>query len=197
MPTQLITNCIVLALALTCFASFTWSISRFFRRDRSMPTRMRILSASGLLGMILQCAGIVTITKADPLRLCIAMAAYILSLTVFWWALATTWSIRLPIAFTLRIPEYIIRDGPYQLVRHPIYSAYLLAWSAGALAIAAWWPWLIVIAMAVQYFIAIRHEEREFLTSSIANAYQQYRETRGMLLPNPLKLLLANIGSPL
>jgi protein-S-isoprenylcysteine O-methyltransferase Ste14 len=79
--------------------------------------------------------------------------------------------------------------GPYRLVRHPIYAAYLLAWCAGA-AIAGQ-PWLLapVLGMGLFYVSAARQEETSFLASAFAIPYSEYRRRTGMFVPKVTGLL--------
>jgi len=68
-------------------------------------------------------------------------------------------------------------------VRHPLYLAYLLAWLAGGIGIGAWWAWIVLPTMGAQYFRAISHEERQFLTGPLPADYHAYRSRTGMLFP--------------
>ena len=68
----------------------------------------------------------------------------------------------------------------YKLVRHPLYSGFILSFfaiphmSAGHL--------LLAVGMLGYILIAIGHEERD-LTDVFGPAYQDYRGRVGMLLP--------------
>jgi len=60
-------------------------------------------------------------------------------------------------------PAALTTAGPYRLVRHPIYAAYLLAWCGGAIISAQFWLLGAVICMGCFYLSAAWQEERMFL----------------------------------
>jgi protein-S-isoprenylcysteine O-methyltransferase Ste14 len=74
-------------------------------------------------------------------------------------------------------------------LRHPIYSAYLLAWIAAPLATGQFWLLLPAAAMGCLYYRAARQEENSFLTSSFAPRYKDYQERTGMFLPRIVRSL--------
>src|SRR5262249_17801359 len=77
-------------------------------------------------------------------------------------------------------PE-LVTSGPYATVRHPIYSAILLALSGTALALNLWW--FVAVAAALAYFsFAARREERTML-AAFPREYPAYRERTKMIVP--------------
>ena len=82
------------------------------------------------------------------------------------------------------LPEQrVIRDGPYRLVRHPLYLAAFLIWLALALAFAS--PvalGLTLLYVIPGYVIYIRAEE-EMLLAQLGDAYRSYQHDVGMLFP--------------
>ncbi len=77
-------------------------------------------------------------------------------------------------------PE-LVTSGPYQLVRHPIYSGILLAMLGTALAIAYYW--LIAVAVIGAYFVYSARVEERIMSSSFPEAYPGYRMRTKMLIP--------------
>jgi protein-S-isoprenylcysteine O-methyltransferase Ste14 len=77
-------------------------------------------------------------------------------------------------------PE-LVTSGPYQLVRHPIYSGVLVAGIGTALALD--WSWLIAVALAGIYFVYSATIEERNLTEQFPNAYPVYRRSTKMLVP--------------
>ena len=121
----------------------------------------------------------------------VAALLYLWSLGLFWWAIQTNSTARLSAAFSDDLPAHLVEDGPYRFIRHPFYSSYVLAWSAGTVATARWWLLLTVAVMVIIYWKAAAIEEEKFSRSALAEEYQKYRERTAWLLPNPMKLLLA------
>ena len=74
-------------------------------------------------------------------------------------------------------------QGPYRLIRHPFYTSYLLAWTAGYFASGSAWSILTVVAMVVLYKRAADLEERKFEVSKLRNSYAQYRQEVGQFVP--------------
>jgi protein-S-isoprenylcysteine O-methyltransferase Ste14 len=77
-------------------------------------------------------------------------------------------------------PE-LVTSGPYQLVRHPIYSGILVAGIGTAVALS--WSWLIAVALAGIYFVYSAAIEEHNLTEQFPDAYPQYRRSTKMLMP--------------
>jgi protein-S-isoprenylcysteine O-methyltransferase Ste14 len=102
---------------------------------------------------------------------------------MFWSAAAAHGRNRPCVAFSTDVPERLVESGPYRLVRHPFYSAYLLAWIAGAAVTAT--PWLLATAgvMGLVYLTAARAEEAGFLASRVAEQYRSYQRRTGLFLP--------------
>jgi protein-S-isoprenylcysteine O-methyltransferase Ste14 len=77
-------------------------------------------------------------------------------------------------------PE-LVTSGPYQLVRHPIYSGILVAGFGTALAL----NWLFVSAVVLVgiYFIYSAIVEERYLTEQFPVAYPEYKRSTKMLVP--------------
>src|ERR1700681_552242 len=77
-------------------------------------------------------------------------------------------------------PE-LVTSGPYQLVRHPIYSGILVAGVGTAVALS--WAWLIAVALAGVYFVYSATIEERNLTEQFPESYPVYRRSTKMLVP--------------
>lgn len=82
----------------------------------------------------------------------------------------------------MRKPEpELVTSGPYQLVRHPIYSGILIAGLGTAVALS--WQWLIAVALAGIYFVYSATVEERYLTNQFPDTYPPYKHETKMLLP--------------
>ena len=77
-------------------------------------------------------------------------------------------------------PE-LVTSGPYQLVRHPIYSGILIAGVGTAVALS--WAWLIAVALAGVYFVYSATVEERHLTEEFPDSYPAYSRSTKMLVP--------------
>jgi protein-S-isoprenylcysteine O-methyltransferase Ste14 len=77
-------------------------------------------------------------------------------------------------------PE-LVTSGPYQFVRHPIYSGILLALLGTSLATEVYL--LIAAGVMGAYFIYSASVEEKLMTSLFPNTYPSYRAKTKMLIP--------------
>ena len=73
-------------------------------------------------------------------------------------------------------------DGVYAQVRHPIYSAILLAALGFAIALGSWWTLLGVAVLAAFFSIKYRWEDR-LLAQEYGSAWQEWAARTGALVP--------------
>jgi len=77
-------------------------------------------------------------------------------------------------------PE-LVTSGPYRLIRHPIYSGFLLALLGSALAISLYW--LIILVFAGGYFIYSAFIEDRIMLHQFPKTYPSYKAKTRMLIP--------------
>jgi protein-S-isoprenylcysteine O-methyltransferase Ste14 len=152
---------------------------------------MKVISVCGVTFALLHFVAIFLQNSVTAERGALGALLYLWALGLFWWAIRTNSSARLSAAFSPDLPVHLVEDGPYRYIRHPFYCSYVLAWSAGAIATGRWWLLPTVMVMVVIYLRAATVEEEKFARSSLAAEYQQYRARTALLMPNPMKLLLA------
>ena len=79
--------------------------------------------------------------------------------------------------------QQFVSTGPYQWIRHPIYTAFLLILGSTLLVTANWFIgglWIILTAVDIKS--RIRFEEEKML-AQFGEAYQRYLQSTGTLLP--------------
>ena len=83
---------------------------------------------------------------------------------------------------TIKEGHRLIRNGPYSVVRHPIYSGLLLAFLGTALVVGELRAFLAVGVILVIWLIKSRVEER-FMTERFGREYEDYRRHTWALVP--------------
>lgn len=96
---------------------------------------------------------------------------------LFWWA-----AFRHKASLVPQDGYPVFSDGPYRLVRHPIYAGGFLG-AAGLVLVAPAWPVLVVLAvLAASLWLLLGIEEYELL-SRYGRAYEDYCTTTPRLIP--------------
>jgi protein-S-isoprenylcysteine O-methyltransferase Ste14 len=176
----------VSAAALT-LGSFVRATRWFRGAGEATPAKTR-LTLSAYVCAFIQ-IGVIACSRPGPFFLWVGLGIYLLAHVVFWWARAAHGKQRPAFAGLDVRPTFLTQAGPYRLVRHPIYTAYLLLWLAGPVISARPWLLLTTLWMAWLHYLAASREERAFAESDLAREYQGYRDRTGMFFPNPVKWL--------
>jgi protein-S-isoprenylcysteine O-methyltransferase Ste14 len=173
------------AIALTSVTAlvFVASMVGFFRARRGhMPLRLALVAsiAGGLVAVFAPLAGK---TQIGEPAFAIGCGLLVMAQTLFWWAVAAHGATRPSAAFAVDPPETLTVRGPYRLVRHPFYLAYVLAFAGGAALTETPWVWVVPAWLAIMYIAAARQEERLILASPLGRAYGEYMERIGGFVP--------------
>jgi protein-S-isoprenylcysteine O-methyltransferase Ste14 len=172
---------VLLAAGFVCFAAFCWGVKAHFRRTERIPPGTQLIAVLSVAGFGLFVLRMV-LCRLGP-DWSGALALFVLSAGLFAWTAGATRQTPPTLAFDTDQPAFLLRHGPYRLVRHPFYLSYLLFWTGTAMAFAGVWPWLTPAVMTAVYLRAAMLEERKFRCSSLAAAYDVYRLQAGMFLP--------------
>ena len=116
----------------------------------------------------------------DPWRSGLGLVLFALGLGFAIWArlhIGRNWGTPM----TQKVEPELVTSGPYQLVRHPIYSGILAAGIGTAVALN--WIWLIAVALAGVYFVYSATVEERFMTEQFPDSYPAYKRSTKMLLP--------------
>ena len=178
-----ISQWIAFGVALASWGGFTIMMRKYFRFARQRSTAKSWLIFSAFACTAAQFVGIVTAGPISATWLCSGIAVFGLANLLFWWALSAHGKSHPAFAFIQVAPESLTTAGPYRLVRHPIYSAYLLGWCAGAVITAQPWLLLTVVYMGTFYLVAAQQEEKTILASALASSYEEYQRHTGMFFP--------------
>ena len=89
------------------------------------------------------------------------------------------WSLHIEI----RAEHVLVREGVYDFVRHPAYSAIMLEVLSIPLTVNSWWTMLFAgLTYIPMLVLRLNHEERA-LVEKFGGPYRQYQEEVGALVP--------------
>ena len=118
--------------------------------------------------------------NTDPWRGAVGLVLFALGLGFAIWArvhIGRNWGVPM----TQKDDPELVSSGPYQLVRHPIYSGILVAGVGTAIALS--WVGLIAVVLAGMYFVYSATVEEHYLTEQFPDAYPVYQRSTKMLVP--------------
>jgi protein-S-isoprenylcysteine O-methyltransferase Ste14 len=169
---------------LACFLSFGWGIKNFFVRPARVGRRLRLVAPIGLVFVAASLTELLIGPRVSVGRAVIALCLYVLSFTLFWWAITANRLRPLAACFSEARLSHITQSGPYRFIRHPFYTSYMLAVIAGlatGASVVTAPPAVILLGM---YISAARGEEILFAGSELAEAYADYKDRTGMFIPS-------------
>ena len=80
--------------------------------------------------------------------------------------------------------EQLVIDGPYSVVRHPIYAAWILLIFPGSVLFFRSWLMLCVPIVAYVSFKVCIYKENKYLKDKFGQAYSDYRSKVNEFFPN-------------
>jgi protein-S-isoprenylcysteine O-methyltransferase Ste14 len=92
--------------------------------------------------------------------------------------LGTNWSGQ-PV---IRVDHQLVRAGPYNIVRNPIYTGILFAFAGTVLVIGEFWALITLFILFIVFFAKIRMEEK-FLLEEFGESYTRYKKEVKALIP--------------
>ena len=164
-------------------AFFAVGLTGYFERT-PRPSWVRTLHYLSMMLVVLQLAGVTLLTPRSDGFVALGIAMYTASILLFLAAIESGKRTRLQRSFVDHpLPDRLITDGPFQWVRHPFGTGYLLGALAGPVAIADWPMLIIALALVSLTISAAVREERVWLSSARADEYRAYRRRTGMFIP--------------
>jgi protein-S-isoprenylcysteine O-methyltransferase Ste14 len=161
-----------------------WLVAAFSMKRGHVPwsreLRIRALVALGAVLLIRAGAFRDGSLNSDPWRAGIGLLLFALGLGFAIWARRTigrNWGTPM----SQKDEPELVTGGPYNLVRHPIYSGILVAGVGTAVALS--WLWIIAVALLGAYFAYSATVEEHYLIEQFPDAYPRYRRSTKMLVP--------------
>jgi protein-S-isoprenylcysteine O-methyltransferase Ste14 len=171
---------------------FGWAIYWILSARTTAPTAWKANSAVEILYRIPLLTGILLLAFPSPksLRLIsldfnwqngLGLLLVLIGLAIAIWArrhLGMFWSARV----TVKTDHQLIRTGPYQFVRHPIYSGLILALLGTSISLGTWQSLLGFGLISASFIWKLAFEER-LLSLHLGQSYLQYRRHVRALIP--------------
>lgn len=82
--------------------------------------------------------------------------------------------------------DELVTSGAFALIRHPIYSAWIVFIVPGLALLARSWPLLITPLVACGVFKLLIHREDDYLQERFGGAFLEYRSRVNELIPIPM-----------
>ena len=158
--------------------------SHFFKRPlvgQGVPFRLH--EAGSIFFALVHRSVIASTSTIRIAMLVVAVLLYAAGLGLFLWAQESIKKQPPFLAYSGVHPDTLYAEGPYALVRHPCYVAFILVWVAGAVATLNWWVAASSAVMTTSYVMAARGEEAAFARTRWAMEYGVYRTHVGMFVP--------------
>jgi protein-S-isoprenylcysteine O-methyltransferase Ste14 len=160
-----------------------WLIAAFSTRSGTRirsPRSIAIRVAFGVVLVIAHFSGLFRVGHSTYAPVVAAgFAVFALGLALAVWAriiLGASWGMPM----SIHEDTVVVTSGPYQWIRHPIYTGILLAMVGTGLALA---PALLVVVVLVGSFFIYSATVEERNMASAVPAYDDYRRKTWMLIP--------------
>ncbi len=178
-------NWINLILTTLNIASFMGAAFFFFKNNKSINWKKLIKIQ--IVSMSIWFLEVYLLTKnlSSPYsaRIIGAIIIQVFSFVVFWTTISYIGKHKLLVAGSEEKPLHFFSTGPFQYVRHPFYSTYLLSYLGTFIADSSY-PFLILIMMLIYfYYKTAREEEGRFDLSEYKEGYAEYKSKTGMFVP--------------
>ena len=78
----------------------------------------------------------------------------------------------------------LVTSGPYEFVRHPMYTSLALLFVALS-TISSFWPFMVLLLIMLLFFLRITEREEAMMIEQFGAEYQAYMKRTGRFLPKP------------
>jgi protein-S-isoprenylcysteine O-methyltransferase Ste14 len=174
---------LVFAVGWAAFGLY-WLVAAFSMKKGRVPwsRELRIRAVIAVVVILLIRTGVFRDhgLNTDPWRAGIGLVLFASGLVFAIWArihIGRNWGTPM----TQKDEPELVTSGPYQLVRHPIYSGILAAGVGTAVALS--WLWLLAVALAAVYFLYSAVVEERYMTERFPDEYPVYKRSTKMLVP--------------
>lgn len=166
---------VLLASGLAAFVVMGIGLQKFFVTPGPDERRAILFQESAIAVAVVHCVGVITRRGPSDNWTLVGIALYLMAVVLFLSTMEATSGVLLPRAFDAsEVANPLLTKGVYRLVRHPVYLAFSLAWTAGPVATHS--PTLAVTAVIMVTLHAIAARRQDVLLAERWGAeYRAYR----------------------
>lgn len=163
---------------------FAVALQNFFVQPPSLTRQQRLFQEVSVLVGVMHGLALVLLDSAGEAWTIAGIAMYATSLALFLAALEAARLVPMTRTFvyTPRC-DRILTQGPYRIIRHPIYLSYSLCWLAAPVATHSLLLGATAVFMITCYVISAREEERLLASGARAEEYAQVRKRTWRMVP--------------
>ena len=168
----------------TTLIIFAVALQNFFVQPSVLTRGQRFFQDLSIVVGVTHGLALLVLDSAGEVWAGLGIAMYVVSLALFLAAIEA--SRRVPMTRTFVYEpkcSTILTEGPYRLIRHPIYLSYALAWSAAPVATHNVFLGLTAVGMIGCYLISAREEERILLSGPRGPQYADWLKRTWRLIP--------------
>lgn len=146
---------------------------------RGIPIRLLLVLVVAVVARLLGIRNISVPTRSTPM----AIAGLVICLVGFGlavWArrhLGKNWGVPM----SLKQGHELVTTGPYQVIRHPIYTGILTAMLGSSLV--AGWFWIVLFLVAASFFVYSAKTEERLMLQQFPETYPEYKRRTDSLIP--------------
>jgi protein-S-isoprenylcysteine O-methyltransferase Ste14 len=163
--------------------SALWSVLKVFKADATTDRKQYlILRLVSVAYWVLSLYFTVT-HESSQIQYSLGIFMSTSGVIIFWWAQRSILKKGLALIYSKTAPVAIATQGPYNYVRHPFYTSYILIYASALISTSTWIQGALFLALISLYVFAARTEERMLLSGIHAATYQEYYNQRGRFFP--------------
>lgn len=168
----------------TTLIIFAVALQNFFVQPPVLSRGQRFFQDFGVVVGVTHGLALVVLDSASEAWAGIGIAMYVVSLTLFLAALEASRRVPMTCAFVYEPKcSTILTEGPYRVIRHPIYLSYALAWCAAPVATHNVLLGLTAVGMSGCYLASARAEERILLSGPRGLDFAAWQRRTWRMIP--------------
>jgi protein-S-isoprenylcysteine O-methyltransferase Ste14 len=163
---------------------FAVALQNFFVQPATLTRGQRFFQDLSIVMGVTHGLALLVLDSVSDVRAAIGIAMYTIALALFLSAIEAARRVPMTRTFVYEPKcNNIIRQGPYRIIRHPVYLSYSLAWSAAPMATHNLVLAITAVTMITCYVLSAREEERRMMLGTMRDEYTAWQRRTWRLIP--------------